>query len=87
MDDRFVDDHLQSTHSPSAMQLAIDCRSNDELTEHDQAAASERRGRLRVEEYLGAENMRLTRLLNEQRRALTDEEIVRSIATRSLFSI
>lgn len=73
------------------MKLAVDCGTSKELLEYDKKCSS------RVENLspseksltwrlaLEYENARLMQLLDDERKALHDEEVVRTLATRFLF--
>lgn len=70
------------------MKLAVEQRSSEELLEHDRKcsrsseclAATDKNLSWRL--ALECENERLMQLLDDQRRALRDEEIVRTLAAR-----
>lgn len=70
------------------MQLAIKYPTRDELFEYDKKRALENDCSYSAERSLTwrlaleSENLRLTKLLDEERKALHDEEIVRTLATR-----
>lgn len=69
------------------MNLVIEYRSKSELFNFDRECSKRNENLGKEKEYswklaLEAENQRLTQLLNDERRALYDEEIVRELATR-----
>lgn len=83
-------DELRRKHWMSAMKLAVEQRSSEELLEYDRKcsrssecfAATDKNLSWRL--ALECENERLMQLLDDQRRALRDEEIVRTLAARML---
>uniref|UniRef100_A0A0R3RPD0 PH domain-containing protein n=1 Tax=Elaeophora elaphi TaxID=1147741 RepID=A0A0R3RPD0_9BILA len=83
-------DELQRKHWIFAMNLAIEQRSVEDLQKYDMECSRNTECRVLRDKNLSwrlaleCENERLMQLLNDQRRALHDEEIVRTIAARML---
>uniref|UniRef100_A0A7E4VZQ4 PH domain-containing protein n=1 Tax=Panagrellus redivivus TaxID=6233 RepID=A0A7E4VZQ4_PANRE len=82
-------DEIQRQHWFSDMNLVIEYRSKSDLFNFDRefSRRNENIGKEKDCSWklaLESENQRLTQLLNEERQALYDEEIVRELATRML---
>lgn len=83
-------DELRRTHWMSEMQMAIERRTRSDLLEYDRECSRRPENLITSEKNLTwrlaleSENSRLMKLLDEERRALHDEEIVRTLATRML---
>ncbi|VDK84719.1 unnamed protein product [Litomosoides sigmodontis] len=83
-------DELQRKHWMFAMNLAIEQRSVEDLQSHDRESSRSTESHALRDKNLSwrlaleCENERLMQLLDDQRRALRDEEIVRTIAARML---
>uniref|UniRef100_A0AC34FDH7 PH domain-containing protein n=1 Tax=Panagrolaimus sp. ES5 TaxID=591445 RepID=A0AC34FDH7_9BILA len=82
-------DEIQRQHWITDMNLVIDYRNKSDLYEFDKEFSKrpENMGKEKDSSWklaLESDNQRLTQLLNEERRALYDEEIVRELATRML---
>ncbi|KAE9548926.1 hypothetical protein FO519_007871 [Halicephalobus sp. NKZ332] len=82
-------DEIQRQHWIADMNLVIEYRTKSELFNFDRECSRRSENVGKEKEYswklaLEAENQRLTQLLNDERRALYDEEIVRELATRML---
>uniref|UniRef100_A0A915AHD7 PH domain-containing protein n=1 Tax=Parascaris univalens TaxID=6257 RepID=A0A915AHD7_PARUN len=83
-------DELRRTHWIHEMQLATDRRTKAELLEYDRNCSKKAENLTPSEKNLSwrlaleSENARLMQLLDDERRALHDEEIVRTLAARML---
>uniref|UniRef100_A0A914YGF2 Uncharacterized protein n=1 Tax=Panagrolaimus superbus TaxID=310955 RepID=A0A914YGF2_9BILA len=80
-------DEIQRQHWITDMNLVTDYRNKSDLYEFDKEFSKrpENMGKEKDSSWklaLESDNQRLTQLLNEERRALYDEEIVRELATR-----
>ncbi|KHN78917.1 hypothetical protein Tcan_18047 [Toxocara canis] len=83
-------DELRRTHWIPEMQLAAERRTKAELLEYDRSCSKRAENLTPTEKNLTwrlaleSENARLMQLLDDERRALHDEEIVRTLAARML---
>ncbi|VDK69255.1 unnamed protein product [Onchocerca ochengi] len=83
-------DELQQKQWVFAMNLAIERKSMEDLRKHDRECSRSTECRVLRDKNLcwrlalECENERLTQLLDDQRKALRDEEIVRTLAARML---
>ncbi|VDM26940.1 unnamed protein product [Toxocara canis] len=81
-------DELRRTHWIPEMQLAAERRTKAELLEYDRSCSKRAENLTPTEKNLTwrlaleSENARLMQLLDDERRALHDEEIVRTLAAR-----
>jgi hypothetical protein len=82
-------DEIQRQHWIADLNLVIDYRNKSDLYDFDKEFSKRPENLGKEKDYswklaLESDNQRLTQLLNEERRALYDEEIVRELATRML---
>lgn len=83
-------DELRRTQWMSEMQMALERRTKSDLLEYDRECSKRPENLICSEKNLTwrlaleSENSRLMKLLDEERRALHDEEIVRTLAARML---
>uniref|UniRef100_A0AC34PZC7 PH domain-containing protein n=1 Tax=Panagrolaimus sp. JU765 TaxID=591449 RepID=A0AC34PZC7_9BILA len=82
-------DEIQRQHWIADMNLVIEYRNKSDLYNFDKEFSKRTENIGKEKEYswkiaLESENERLTEMLNQERRALYDEEIVRELATRLL---
>lgn len=83
-------DELRRATWINEMQMAIDRRTKNDLLEYDRKCSKRNDNLLQREKNLSwrlaleSENSRLMKLLDDERRALHDEEIVRTLAARML---